>query len=132
MPADTGSDIGHILQDIVSYNAGPGWIGSHLNGVDPPDEIQPKERQIFRCFRQGIPEDTPVMVRGWGAIYDRRDRARAQWSEEFRAEYIEAVIRAVSEGGWGRWNFMPKVKRFPESSVRRRRRDSRTTFHPVP
>ena len=66
MPADTGSDIGHILQDIVSYNAGPGWIGSHLNGVDPPDEIQPKERQIFRCFRQGIPEDTPVMVRGWG------------------------------------------------------------------
>ena len=27
---------------------------------------------------------------------------------------------------------VPKVKRFPESSVRRRRRDSRTTFPPVP
>ena len=67
-----------------------------------------------------------------GAIYDRRDRARAQWSEEFRAEYIEAVIRAASGVGRDRWNFMPKVKRFPESSVRRRRRDSRTTFPPVP
>lgn len=94
----TDNDICHSLLDMVSYNTYPGWIGSHPDGVEPPDEILPRQQQILRYFRERIPEEMPVLVSEMGccAIYGQRDPAAAQWSEEFQSEYLESVIRAVS------------------------------------
>ncbi len=94
----TRNDICHSLLDMVSYNIYPGWIGEHLQGVEPPDEIPPMQESVLKYFRDRIGENTPIMVSEMGCcgIYGQRDLAKTQWSEEFQAEYLEAVITSVS------------------------------------
>lgn len=94
-PAD---DISSKLVDIISYNIYPGWIGDHLVGVEPPDEIPPKQKASIEYFRRNASADKPMIVSEMGCcgIYGQRDIAKTQWSEEFQAEYVGAVIRSVA------------------------------------
>lgn len=94
----TRNDICHPLLDMIAYNIYPGWIGEHLQGVEPPDEIPPMQKKVLKYFRDRVGENTPIMVSEMGCcgIYGQRDLAKTQWSEEFQAEYLEAVIKSVS------------------------------------
>ena len=91
-------DISSELVDIISYNIYPGWIGDHLVGVEPPDEIPPKQKTTIEYFRRTASADKPMIVSEMGCcgIYGQRDIAKTQWSEEFQAEYVGAVIRSVA------------------------------------
>ena len=94
----TWNDICHPLLDMIAYNIYPGWIGEHPQGVEPPDEIPPMQEKVLKYFRDRVGENTPIMVSEMGCcgIYGQRDLAKTQWSEEFQAEYLEAVIKSVS------------------------------------
>lgn len=93
-----GDDICSKLMDIISYNIYPGWIGQHPVGVEPPDEIPPKQKEVIEYFRNNASGDKPMIVSEMGCcgIYGQRDIAGTQWSEEFQAEYLGAVIRSVA------------------------------------
>ena len=85
----------------MAYNIYPGWIGDHLAGVEPPDEIPPMQKKTIAYYRGKTSPDKPIMVSEMGCcgIYGQRDLAKTQWSEEFQAEYMSAVIRTVASAG---------------------------------
>ncbi len=97
----SGNDICSDLLDVVAYNIYPGWIGDHLSGVEPPDEIPAGQEKAIHYFRERVPQDKPIIVSEMGCcgIYGQRDPAKTQWSEEFQAEYMGAVIRTVASAG---------------------------------
>lgn len=94
----TFDDITSKLMDIISYNIYPGWIGSHPVGVEPPDEIPPFQEKTIEYFRKNVSADKPMIVSEMGCcgIYGQHDIAATQWTEEFQAEYLDAVIRSVA------------------------------------
>ena len=83
--------------DIISYNIYPGWIGAHAVGIEPPDEILPCQQKVIARFRSAASADKPMIVSEMGCcgLYGEHDRACTQWSEEFQAEYFDAVLNAV-------------------------------------
>lgn len=102
------ADICFDLADIISINPYPGWI----DDADPADDeerirawtatamsrIRPEFDRLAEYF-SSHPEHAqkPLLVSESGAagIYGIRDRARAQWSEEFQQDYFDEAIRAV-------------------------------------
>ena len=89
-------DICFDLVDIVAFNTYPGWIQEEYN-EEPPAAIRQALDEIIGYIRSVVPADKPVMASEMGtcALYGEHDRAAAQWSEEFQAEYLEEVIRNV-------------------------------------
>lgn len=91
-------DICLDLVDVISFNPYPGWI-THLDpdGSDYSKNIRSRIDELARNFSKGPCADKPMLISEAGAcgVWGRRDRARAQWSEEFQADYFEHVIRAV-------------------------------------
>ncbi|HEX3000517.1 MAG TPA: glycoside hydrolase family 2 TIM barrel-domain containing protein [Armatimonadota bacterium] len=84
--------------DVVSLNFYPGWIHpisdwqtSNLTMVAP----YLAEMAGF-CSRPGL-EGKPLLVSEIGAcgMYGCHDREHAQWSEEFQADYCDAVCQAI-------------------------------------
>lgn len=90
------NDICTALTDIVAYNTYPGWISADA-AEEPPSYIRGNRDKIIERFRTYNPPDKPVMVSEMGCcgLYGSHDRAAAQWSEEFQAEYLAEVIRQV-------------------------------------
>ena len=91
----TGNDICSELMDFVAYNTYPGWCDNNYDD-DPIAKISADMERIIRFFRAKQP-DAPIIVSEMGTcgIYGEHDRAGAQWTEEFQAEYLDAVARAV-------------------------------------
>lgn len=83
--------------DVVSYNAYPGWIAGETE-TDPIDAIAPAQEKILQRFRRVCGAGKPIIVSEMGCcgIYGQHDEAGAQWSEEFQAEYLAAVIDTVA------------------------------------
>lgn len=104
------NDICTDLMDIVAYNTYPGWI-SDDDSREPPSYVKADRDQIIARFRTYNPADKPILVSEMGCcgLYGQHDRAAAQWSEEFQAEYLEEVIRRVFESpeicGLSIWQF---------------------------
>lgn len=88
------------LVDVISVNPYPGWI-SHLDDAtsDYRSFIAPAFADIAAYFSRPEFADKPLLVSEAGAcgIYGIRDRAQAQWSEEFQADYFAAAIDAVRD-----------------------------------
>ncbi len=86
------------LVDVISVNPYPGWI-SHLDGdgSDYRKDIPTFFDDIAQQFSAAASCGKPLLVSESGAcgIYGIRDRARAQWSEEFQSDYFAAAIGAV-------------------------------------
>ncbi len=91
------NDICHDLVDIIAYNIYPGWIMAADCMDEPPETILPEQKLVVDYFRARVPADKPIMVSEMGccAVYGQHDRAAAQWTEEFQAEYLEKVIQTV-------------------------------------
>lgn len=94
-------DICFDLADVIAINPYPGWInrpGSRDWIGNCLTHIRPEFDRLARYFSD-LPEHTgkPLLVSESGAcgIYGMRDRARAQWSEEFQEDYFDEAIRAV-------------------------------------
>ena len=92
----TGDDTCFDLVDIISYNTYPGWI-SNDNIREPVDEIAPDRDKIIKYFRSCIPAGKPILISEMGCcgVYGEHDRAYAQWTEDFQAEYLAEVIKRI-------------------------------------
>ena len=97
----TERDICHAGTDIIAYNAYPGWYGG-----EPADgstealrtSIRNTHAAIVRNFREKYKDDRPIIVSESGvkADYGAHDpRGRAQYSEEFQAEYTRLMLEEV-------------------------------------
>ena len=91
-----GNDICGELVDIVALNTYPGWIGPD-SMEEPPAMIKPNLAEIIAYSRSQVGAEKPIMVSEMGtcSIYGQHDRALAQWTEEFQAEYLAEVIACV-------------------------------------
>jgi beta-glucuronidase len=98
--------------DVVSLNFYPGWIHPTGDWSTPNlSLIAPylAEKADY-CARPGL-EGKPLLVSEIGAcgLYGCHDRARAQWSEEFQADYFDEACRAILEepryAGLALWQF---------------------------
>jgi len=91
-------DICADLLDLVAINVYPGWIGPGTL-AQPPTLIKPGLDNVTAYFRQHGAAEKPLLVSEMGtcAIYGQHDRAAAQWTEEFQAEYLAEVIDRVFE-----------------------------------
>ena len=96
-------DICFDLADILSINIYPGWVGErhfreqvgnerHRHWTTPGVSlIRPEIDRMARFFTDN-PEHAqkPLLMSEIGtcSLYGIRDRARAQWSEEFQSDYV--------------------------------------------
>lgn len=91
-----GNDLGNAHTDIVAFNTYPGWCDND-SSRDPIGKIAPDVKQIVKFYQNKFPEGKPIMVSEMGTcgIYGARDGAGAQWTEDFQAEYLGELSRAV-------------------------------------
>lgn len=91
----TGDDVCAEMMDFIAYNTYPGWCDNNYDD-DPMGKLAPDMGRIVRFFRGKRP-DAPLMVSEMGTcgIYGEHDRAGAQWTEEFEAEYLDTLAAAV-------------------------------------
>ena len=94
----TWDDISHAVTDVVAFNSYPGWFDS--NGVGDDANFRRLIRKdigaTYGRFRKLYPEK-PIIVSEMGvcAIYGAHDPAAAQWTEEFQAGALAAIIDEV-------------------------------------
>lgn len=99
--------------DVVAVNTYPGWFDPRA-GWDGTAvaEIRPHLARLATLLRTrpGV-GGKPLLVSEIGAcaLYGCHDRARAQWSEEFQADYMAAACRGVLDdprwAGLALWQF---------------------------
>ena len=111
----TDIDISHANTDIIAYNAYPGWYHYFLK-TGSHEELRARIRQCHeetpREFRERYKDDRPIIVSETGvkADYGVRDpRGRAQYTEDFQAEYtrltLEEVFAQPEIAGIAIWQF---------------------------
>ena len=86
------------LADVLSVNAYPGWIGGTDAWTTPPlDQIRPEMERLAAWADGPGRKDKPLLVTEIGAcgLPGCHDYGRAQWSEEFQADYFREACRAV-------------------------------------
>jgi len=90
------TDRAHKYTDIISFNTYPGWITDRFD-AGPTDDMKPNQDKIIATMREKFGNDKPMIVSEMGTcgIYGQRDAAAAQWTEEFQAEYLQAVMDTV-------------------------------------
>ena len=86
------------LADVISVNTYPGWIG----GADQwstryLDLIRPEVERLAAWASEGALAEKPLLVTEIGAcaLPGCRDYGRAQWSEEFQADYFREACEAI-------------------------------------
>ena len=111
----TDTDISHANTDIIAYNAYPGWYHYFLQ-TGSHEELRANIRKCHeetpRAFRERYKDDRPIIVSETGvkADYGMRDpRGRAQYTEDFQAEYtrltLEEVFAQPELAGIAIWQF---------------------------
>ena len=111
----TDIDISHANTDIIAYNAYPGWYHYFLQ-TGSHEELRANIRKCHeetpREFRDRYKDDRPIIVSETGvkADYGVRDpRGRAQYTEDFQAEYtrltLEEVFAQPEIAGIAIWQF---------------------------
>ena len=80
--------------DVVSFNLYPGWYeGDNTADPRPLDRIAPTLDEVLARLNTKELRDKPLILSeiGAGAIYGWRDRVAGIWSEEYQADYLDAV-----------------------------------------
>ena len=94
------NDLCFDLVDVISINSYPGWIPREFDWVA---DVFSGIRQDFdywaEFFSQPQYNGKPLLISESGAcgLFGVRDRMRAQWSEEFQADYFHDAVIAVLE-----------------------------------
>ena len=94
-------DISHAKTDIIAYNTYPCWYGYQMeegSGDEMRRNIAKCHADIVKYFRGKYKDDRPIVVSEIGvkADYGARDpRGRAQYTEDFQAEYTKTMLEEV-------------------------------------
>lgn len=90
------TDRAHRYTDLIAYNTYPGWITDRFD-ADPTEDMLPNQRKVIATMREKFGDDKPIIVSEMGTcgIYGQHDESCAQWTEEFQAEYLQAVMDTV-------------------------------------
>jgi len=97
----TQNDICHEKTDLIAYNTYPGWYSHKLKEGTNEElhrNIAQCHAEIVRYFRDKYKDDRPIVVSETGvkADYGVRDpRGRAQYTEDFQAEYTKAMLEEI-------------------------------------
>ena len=86
------------LADVGSINMYPGWIaGADQWHTRYLDQIRPEVERYAAWASEGPLADKPLLVTEIGAcaLPGCRDYGRAQWSEEFQADYFREACEAI-------------------------------------
>ncbi len=86
--------------DVISINSYPGWFaGSEACHQNCVDTIRPEVNRLAEVFSRPEYADKPLIMSEIGAcaLWGYHDFGRAQWSEEFQADYFGEASRAVIE-----------------------------------
>lgn len=107
------TDVNFALADVVAVNTYPGWFAP-IADWDTPSlaVVRPHLAALASLLRTrpGV-GDKPLLVSEIGtcALYGCHDRGRAQWSEEFQADYMVEACRGVIDdprwAGLALWQF---------------------------
>ncbi len=83
--------------DLISVNLYPGWWGANDWSLTIGEWIEPRLEAAVECFNQPPYRDKPLLVTEIGvcALYGCHDRALAQWSEEFQADYFRRAVTGM-------------------------------------
>lgn len=86
--------------DVVSVNYYPGWIAPLSWTNSSSEQIKPYVDELAAWFNQPDNKavyDKPLLTTEIGCcgVYGVRDRALAQWSEDYQADYMTTAIRAI-------------------------------------
>ena len=108
-------DISHAKTDIIAYNTYPCWYGYQMEegtNAEMHHNIGQCHRDIVKYFRDTYKDDRPIVISETGvkADYGVRDpRGRAQYTEDFQAEYEKAMLEEIFAneeiGGVMIWQF---------------------------
>ena len=111
----TTNDISHERTDIIAYNTYPCWYGYQMEtgaNEEMHRNIAQCHRDIVKYFREKYKDDRPIVISETGvkADYGVRDpRGRAQYTEDFQAEYEKAMLEEIFAnadiGGVMIWQF---------------------------
>ena len=90
------TDRAHRYTDLIAFNTYPGWITDRFDR-EPTADMPANQRKIIATMREKFGPDKPMIVSEMGTcgIYGQHDEANAQWTEEFQAEYLRAVMATV-------------------------------------
>lgn len=97
----TKDDISNEKTDIIAYNAYPCWYSHHMKEGTSEEmrrNIANCHAEAVRYFRDKYKDDRPIVVSETGvkADYGARDpRGRAQYSEDFQAEYTKTMLEEI-------------------------------------
>jgi len=110
--------------DVISLNLYPGWF-SELDWNEPAvSRIAPRIAAESAFFSKAPWSGKPLLISEIGAcgIYGMHHPARAQWSEEFQADYMAEAARAVLSDarycGVTLWQFVDSRSYGPSGEVR--------------
>ena len=108
-------DISHAKTDIIAYNTYPCWYGYQMEegtNEEMHRNLGQCHRDVVKYFRDTYKDDRPVVISETGvkADYGVRDpRGRAQYTEDFQAEYEKAMLEEIFAntdiGGVMIWQF---------------------------
>ncbi|NLB69904.1 MAG: hypothetical protein GX804_09555 [Lentisphaerae bacterium] len=89
-------DICFEFADVISVNMYPGWIDSEWN-TPCNDLVKPRIDEFVKWASEGTRTGKPLLMSEIGAcgIYGMHDSGRAQWTEEFQADFLEEACNAV-------------------------------------
>lgn len=93
-------DICFEYADVIAINNYPGWIDNTPDWTKATsDYIEPAIAYYAEYFKKDEFVNKPLIFTeiGTGALYGCHDRANAQWSEEFQAEYVQRACRAIMD-----------------------------------
>ncbi len=90
------TDRANKYTDLIAFNTYPGWISESYDR-EPTAGMPDNQQRIVATMRGKFGFDKPMIVSEMGTcgIYGAHDGANAQWSEEFQAEYLRAVMATV-------------------------------------
>lgn len=87
-------DICFDLVDIIAVNNYPGWYDAPDYPVDGTDRVRPMLEKFAEQFKD-VPKPLIMSEIGASAIYG--DHSGFRWSEEYQADVLEEVVKAIFE-----------------------------------
>lgn len=91
-------DICFEFCDVAAINIYPGWCSPSPDFTTPISAlIAAQVEASAKLAETGVLKDKPLLIAEIGAcgLYGCHDRANAQWSEEFQADYFSVALRSV-------------------------------------
>lgn len=111
------------LVDVISINRYPGWCGQCEAGVNYLDFVRKDIPYLEKMFTEKF-ADKPLIMSETGTcgIFGKHDYGRAQWTEEFQCDFLEAIITPILKSsrfsGIAIWQFFDSKSYVNQGQIR--------------